>query len=339
MPLSNGRIKLTDIARLTGHTVGTVSKALHDKPGLSPKTRERILRIARENGYIGNALAGSLRSGTTRTAAIILGDIANPLFAIIAKGLIAALARVGYSAILLNSDENGAEEERAVVTALSRNVDGVLLCPTQRDTQSVSLLRRNDTPCVLVCRHFEGDTSLDSAVFDDLRGGRLAAEHLLALGHRDVLFLAGPECVSSARERRQGFFEVMRAAGVQPDPALVREVPITADASDNIARILSEERHYTAVCAFSDYVAWQALYALNERGVRVPQDVSVVGFDDIHSDIRLPIPLTTVGCDKRGLCERAVELLMRRIAEPDAPAMHACMETAFITRGTTRARD
>ena len=122
MPPQNGKLKLRDIARLTGHTVGTVSKALHDKPGLAPKTREYILKVARESGYIGNALAGSLRSGTTKTAAIILGDIANPLFAIMAKGLIAALAQVGYSAILLNSEENNEEEVRAVTTALSRNV-------------------------------------------------------------------------------------------------------------------------------------------------------------------------------------------------------------------------
>ena len=112
MPPQNGKLKLRDIARLTGHTVGTVSKALHDKPGLAPKTREYILKVARESGYIGNALAGSLRSGTTKTVAIILGDIANPLFSIMAKGLIAALARVGYSAILLNSEEDsdGTEE-------------------------------------------------------------------------------------------------------------------------------------------------------------------------------------------------------------------------------------
>ena len=175
--------------------VGTVSKALHDKPGLAPKTREYILKVARESGYIGNALAGSLRSGTTKTAAIILGDIANPLFAIMAKGLIAALAQVGYSAILLNSEENNEEEVRAVTTALSRNVDGVFLCPTQRSTEGVELLRRNGAPCVLVARYFQ-DSGLDSVVFDDLNGGHLAARHLLALGHRDILFLGGPESVS-----------------------------------------------------------------------------------------------------------------------------------------------
>lgn len=335
MPPINGKLKLRDIARLTGHTVGTVSKALHDKPGLAPQTREHILKVARESGYIGNALAGSLRSGTTKTAAIILGDIANPLFAIMAKGLIAALEKVGYSAILLNSEENSEEEVRAVTTALSRNVDGVFLCPTQRGMEGIELLRRNGAPCVLVGRYF-ADSALDSVVFDDLYGGRLAAEHLLNLGHRNVLFLAGPDCVSSARERREGFMEAMREAGVQGDPALIREVGITADASESIAEALSGERRFSAVCAFSDYVAWQVLYALSARGVRVPEDVSVIGFDDIQSDIRMPVPLTTIGCDKHALGEQAVELLMRRIAEPDAPVSQIRLETRLVARGTTR---
>ena len=334
MPPQNGKLKLRDIARLTGHTVGTVSKALHDKPGLAPKTREYILKVARENGYIGNALAGSLRSGTTKTAAIILGDIANPLFSIMAKGLIAALARVGYSAILLNSEEDSEEEVRAVTTALSRNVDGVFLCPTQRSMDGIKLLERNGTPCVLIGRHFQDD-ELDSVVFDDRSGGRIAARHLLSLGHRDVLFLAGPECVSSARERREGFMAEIEAAGAS---ARVCEVPIIADASQNIEQAISQAQGVTAVCAFSDYVAWQVLYALSARGVRVPEDVSVVGFDDVQSEIHLPVLLTTVGCDKRALGERAVELLMRRIAEPDAPVRQVRLETYLVEHDTTRPR-
>ena len=337
MPPQNGKLKLRDIARLTGHTVGTVSKALHDKPGLAPKTREYILKVARENGYIGNALAGSLRSGTTKTAAIILGDIANPLFSIMAKGLIAALARVGYSAILLNSEEDSEEEVRAVTTALSRNVDGVFLCPTQRSMDGVKLLERNGAPCVLIGRCFQDD-ELDSVVFDDLNGGRLAARHLLSLGHRDVLFLAGPECVSSARERREGFMAEMREAGVECNPSRIYEVPITAVATDRIEATLREAKGYTAVCAFSDYVAWQVLYALSARGVRVPEDVSVIGFDDVQSEIHLPVLLTTVGGDKRALGERAVELLMRRIAEPDAPARQVRLETYLVERDTPRPR-
>ena len=335
MPPQNGKLKLRDIARLTGHTVGTVSKALHDKPGLAPKTREYILKVARENGYIGNALAGSLRSGTTKTAAIILGDIANPLFSIMAKGLIAALARVGYSAILLNSEEDSEEEVRAITTALSRNVDGVFLCPTQRSTEGVELLRRNGAPCVLVARYFQ-DSGLDSVVFDDLNGGHLAARHLLALGHRDILFLGGPECVSSARERREGFMAEIEAAGAS---ARVCEVPIIADASQSIEQAISQAQGVTAVCAFSDYIAWQVLFAFSERGVRVPEDVAVIGFDDIQSEIHVPVPLTTIGCDKRAVGDHAVELLMRRIAEPDAPVRQVHIQTHLVQRGTTCPRD
>lgn len=333
MPPRNAKIKLQDIARLTGHTIGTVSKALHDQPGISEKTRARILEVARESGYIGNAMAGSLRSGTSKTAAIILGDIANPLFSIFAKGLVAALARNGYSAILLDSDEDSHREEQAVVTALSRNVDGVFLCPTRADAPGVDVLRRNGVPCVLIGRSLEDDAS-DGVVFDDFRGGYLAADHLLSLGHRRILFLVGPECVSSARERRRGYLAALENAGVGYDPALMQEVGITADASQSIEKVLREGRRFTAVCAFSDYVAWQAIYVLNEHGLRVPEDVSVVGFDDIQSEIRLPVPLTTIGCGKRLLGERAVELFLRRMADPDAPAQQICLPVTLVERHT-----
>ena len=333
MPPRNAKTKLQDIARLTGHTVGTVSKALHNKPGISEKTRARILEAARESGYIGNALAGSLRSGTSKTAAIILGDIANPLFSIFAKGLMDALGRNGYSAILLDSDEDGRREERAVVTALSRNVDGVFLCPTREDAPGVELLRRNGVPCVLIGRSFESD-SPDCVVFDDFRGGYLAAEHLISLGHRRILFLVGPECVSSARERKRGCLAALRDANVACGEGLMQEVGITADASQSIERLLRDGEHFTAVCAFSDYVAWQAIYVLNEHGLRVPEDVSVVGFDDIQSEIRLPVPLTTIACPKRLLGERAVELFLRRLARPDAPMERVCLPVSLVERRT-----
>ena len=336
MPQPNGKLKLRDLARLTGHTVGTVSKALHGKPGLSLDTRERILKAAKETGYIGNALAGSLRSGTTKTVAIILGDISNPLFSIFAKQLIAGLKDSGYSAILLNTDENSLEEERAIVTALSRNVDGVFICPTQQGSANMQLLKHNEVPFVLIGRHFDDD-SFDGVCFDDREGGRLAAEHLLSLGHREILLLTGPDYISSARERKQGFFDAFRALRLSPDPKLIREVDIATDAAVHaVEHAVGEGARFTAVCAFSDYVAWQVIYALNGLGLSVPGDVSVIGFDNIQSDIRLPVPLSTVGCDKRAFGRRAVELLLGRIENPSAPREQVRLKTSLVARGTTK---
>ena len=112
-------------------------------------------------------------------------------------------------------------------------------------------------------------------------------------------------------------------------------MPIVADASQSIEQAISQAQGVTAVCAFSDYVAWQVLCAFSERGVRVPEDVAVIGFDDIQSEIHVPVPLTTIGCDKRAVGDHAVELLMRRIAEPDAPARQVRIQTHLVQRGTT----
>lgn len=335
MSIKNAPPKLMDVARLTGHTVGTVSKALNGKSGLSDKTRERILRAASDLGYVGNSLAGALRSGTTRTAAILIGDIGNPLFSLYARELIAQLSRNGYSAMLLNTDETPDGESRAVVTALSKRVDGVLICPAQQTRENLEFLRKNDVPYVLVGRHFEGGDE-DSVDFDDRAGGRMQAEHLLGLGHRRILLLGGPEYVSSARERRQGYLDAFARAGLSPAPELMREIGIASDAlPGEIEALWKGGLRFSAVCAFSDYVAWQVLCALNALGLRVPGDVSVVGYDNLQSHLNVPIPLTTIHTDKRELAVRAVDCLLKRIQGAGGAVETARLPVRLVIRGTT----
>ena len=200
----------------------------------------------------------------------------------------------------------------------------------------MQLLKANDVPFVLIGRHF-GGAEFDGVCFDDREGGRLAAEHLLSLGHREILLLTGPEYISSARERRQGFFDAFEALGLTPNPKLIREVDIASDATvHTVEHAVREGARFTAVCAFSDYVAWQVIYALNGLGLKVPDDVSVVGFDNIQSDIRLPVPLSTVDCDKRAFGRRAVELLLGRIENPSAPREQVRLKTSLVARGTTK---
>ena len=144
------RAKLTDIAAKTGYTVGTISKALQNREGISPKTRENIIRAAREVGYIANAQAGGLRSGSSKTVAIIVSDIANPLFASEIKQCVQALEASGYRAIVMDTEERSDREEQAIISALSKNVDGVLVCPTQKSKESIQLLQKNGMPFVLL---------------------------------------------------------------------------------------------------------------------------------------------------------------------------------------------
>jgi len=331
------RVKLTDIAAKTGYTVGTISKALQHKEGISQETRENILKAAREIGYIANAQAGGLRSGSSKTIAIIVSDIANPLFSIEIKICVEELEKHGYRAIVMDTEERPEREMQAVISALSKNVDGVLLCPTQKSTDSIDLLRKNGMPFVLMGRRFE-NTDDDYIVCDDEHGGYLAGEHLAKLGHRRILVITADPHISSSRERLHGFCRALEEHGIQPDPELIIQSDASAHNSGRmIDDLLEKGTDFSAIFAFSDYIAWEIIYALNRHGLQVPGDVSVVGFDDIQSHICFPPPLTTVHYPKRMISGKSVELLLRRIARWSEPSVQQVLPSHLVVRETTSA--
>lgn len=331
------RVKLTDIAARTGFTVGTISKALQNKEGISQETRESIMKAAKEIGYIANAQAGGLRSGSSKTVAIIVSDIANPLFAIEIKICVEELEKHGYRAIVMGTEESPEREEQAVVSALSKNVDGVLLCPCQKSTEGVELLRQNGMPFVLMGRRFE-DLDADYVVADDERGGYLAGRHLAELGHRRVLVITAGPHISSSRERLRGFRRAMEERGVPIDPALIVQSDASAHNSTRmIDGLLDSGADFSAIFSFSDYIAWEVIYALNNRGLSVPRDVSVLGFDDVQSHMCFPPPLTTVHFPKRTICTRSIELLMERILRGGEETVHCVLDTHLVVRETTAA--
>lgn len=331
------RVKLTDIAAKTGYTVGTISKALQNKEGISQETRETIIKAANEIGYIANAQAGALRSGSSKTIAIIVSDIANPLFSIEIKTCVEELEKHGYRAIVMDTEERPEREEQAVISALSKNVDGVLLCPTQKDTRSIELLRQNGMPFVLMGRRFE-NAQEDYIVCDDALGGYLAGKHLTQLGHKRILVISADPHISSSRERLAGFERAMEEAGYPIDPALIVHSDASAhESSQMIDELLANGPDFTAIFTFSDYIAWEVIYALNRHGIQVPRDVSVMGFDDIQSHICFPPPLTTVHFPKRMVCRKSVELLLKRIKRGGEGPVQQVLDTYLVVRETTGA--
>ena len=331
------RVKLIDIAAKTGFTVGTISKALQNKEGISQETRESILKAAKEIGYIANSQAGGLRSGSSKTIAIIVSDIANPLFSIKIKICVAELEKQGYRAIVMDTEESPEREEQAVISALNKNVDGVLLCPTQKSTDTIDLLKKNGMPFVLMGRHFE-NIDTDYVVCDDEHGGYLAGKHLAELGHRRVLVITADPEISCSSERLRGFTRAMEEAGIEVDPQLViRSRASGHDAARIMDEVFARKLSFSAIFTFSDYIAWETIYTLNSRGIRVPEDVSVVGFDDVQSHMCFPPPLTTVHYPKRTISMRSVELLLSRIRRDGEEHAQIVLDTHLVVRETTAA--
>lgn len=329
------KVTLKDIAKETGFTINTVSRALKNKEGVAESTRKLIHETARDMGYIADSIAGALRSGETKTIAVIIGDISNPHFSIMVKELEIAAKRFQYSVFIINTDEDYETECQAIYSALSKKVDGIVICPTQKSEPNIELMRRNGIPFVLLGRRFL-EEEMDYVVWDDLKGGYLATQRLIETGHRRILYLNGPSYISSARERLMGYQRALSEAGIPYDKELVRETCIKSGKCHEVINVLLDEgADFDAIFAFSDIIAYEAIWALGERGLSVPKDVAVVGFDNIQSRLFLPVPLTTISAPKGKVARRAMSILLRKMQGRHLDSYyHEIIDTNLVVRET-----
>lgn len=327
-------VTLSDIAKKTGYSVNTVSHALHNKPDISEKTKEYIVKAAKKMGYIANASASSLRSGKSKSVAIIIGDISNPHFSIMIKEIEGRLRKHEYTAIILNTDEDEQLERIAIVSSISKGVDGIILCPVQKTTENIAFMQQSGIPFVLLGRRFE---TLDTnyVVCDDVNGGFAAAKHLIERGHRQLLLLHAPLHISSAHERMIGVERAAKAYGISH---LRRcEVSLTEN-NDAILQALREHADCTGIICFSDLMAMQVCHLLKTLGKRVPQDVSVIGFDNIGSKFFFPLMLSSVTSSKTKMSEKAVDILMDGINGGKSGVQQHILPTEVIARDSTAER-
>ena len=329
------KVTLTDIAKKCRCSVNTVSHALNDKDDISEKTKELIKKTADEMGYIGNSSASFLRSGKSKSVALIVSDISNPHFSIIIKEIEGKLRKKGYTAFVLNTDEDEQTEYKAIKSALEKNVDGVLLCPVQKTQKNVEFLEKTEVPFVLFGRRFE-NRNWDYVVCDDENGGYVAAKELIEMGHKKILYLGGPEYISSSRERVTG---IKRAFDENKDKELIlceKRVPAVFLGDENaLVELLEDYKDCTAIIAFSDMIALEVCHALKIMKKRVPEDVSVLGFDNIVSKFYLPLMLSSVSSSKTSLSALSVDMLMEKIENGKAEQGKVVIPTKIILRETT----
>jgi LacI family transcriptional regulator len=330
------RVTLKDISLKTGYTINTVSRALKNKDDISTQARELIQKTAKEMGYINNSLASSMRSGSTKTIAIIIGDISNPHFAIMVKEIEKSIRKHGYVSLVINTEENSELEEQAIYSALGKQVDGIIICPVQKSVDNIEYLKRTGIPFVLLGRRFER-TDFDYVICDDTNGGYLATKHLLEKEHKRILILKAPDYISSAKERLEGYVKAMNEHQIEVDNDLIQEVGVVSgDSRQVIKRVLDEGIQFTAVVAFNDMMAWEVIYTLNRKGYKVPDNIAVVGFDNIQSRFFFPFPLTTIANSKSKMSKRAVDVLLKKINDPDAHTIfNEIIQTKLIVRDST----
>ncbi|MBO8127131.1 MAG: LacI family DNA-binding transcriptional regulator [Firmicutes bacterium] len=303
---------IKSVAKLAGVSVSTVSRVLNSSGYVSAKTRKLVMDAVAKLDFRPNHVARSLVHRESKTLGLIVPDIANPYFPALARSVEDAASAAGYVVILCNSGNMEESETRYLSWLRQRMVDGVLLASTNQVTPE---RLGQDWPVVLLDRDLEG-LNVDSVRVNNFLGAQEAVLHLVALGHRKIAHLAGPENVTTAKERVAGFRAALALAGINPDDQQVIHGPFSYEFGQaGMAQLLSAGEVPTAVFCANDMIALGALKTCRERGVNVPLEVSICGFDDIFLAEHTDPPLTTVRQPIYEMGQAAVQMLLSRIKE------------------------
>jgi LacI family transcriptional regulator len=333
-------VTIRDVARLADVHPGTVSRALNEQTRalVNPETAERVIRAAQELGYRPNPIARGLKTNRSFTVGVLIPDLTNPLFPPIMRGIEDRLSNAGYTLLTVNTDNDPERERRHVDALVARQVDGFIAATARLHVDLLAEVAAGGTPIVLVNRSLE-DGSLPAVTVDDRQGIRLAVEHVVALGHRRVGHVGGPQNVSTGHQRHLGFLDAMQAAGLEPSPERISFSTAFSEREGARAceELLTREPSTSAIVAANDRLALGCYDTLEAHGLSCPDDVSVVGFNDMPFVDRLHPPLTTVRVPQREIGTVAADLLLAQLTDGNEAARDILLEAQLIIRGSTAA--
>lgn len=308
---------IKDIAKVAGVSHTTVYRALNDKPRISPSTKERIVSIARKCNYQPNVLAQSLVLGRTKTLGLVITTIVNPFYPELAKGIEDTARSLGYTIFLCCTNFDISLERLYIDMLRSRGVDGIIFTSAHSHDPNIARLVKDHFPLILVNRRVYGDPVMrrtDYVVLDNVRGGFLAVEHLIRMGHKRIGVISGSSDSSAVMERLEGARKAFSDYGLNPAELLVLEGDFLKPSGYEAAkRFLGLQNPPTAIFGVNDYMALGAYEAVFDSGLRVPEDIGLIGFNNITFSAMKGIELTTIGQKKYEMGSVAVNILIDRI--------------------------
>jgi LacI family transcriptional regulator len=329
---------INDVAKRAGVSPVTVSRVVNNVGNVSVTTREKVEQAIEELGYVPNVVARSLRSKRTRSLALIVPDVTNTFWTTVARGVEDAAQSSDYSVLLCNTDENPTKQLR-YLDVVSQRVDGVIIAPYDSDARNLSRLRERSVPTVTIDRRIEG-WDVDSVHGDSISGARALVQHLISLGHKRIAVISGPMNTSTAEDRVIGYCLALTEAGISLDPRLIKRGEFRAVSGEHLAyQLLDEGLNPTAIFAANNAIVMGVIDALEKRGLRVPQNIALVCFDDLpHVSHFFPF-LTTVVQPAYDMGLNAAQLLLSQLeAEVNLPPRHVVLPTRLIIRHSCGSR-
>lgn len=326
---------LRDIAKHAGVSVGTASNVLN-RPGLvAPETVKRVQQVIEELGYIPNGYVKQMSAGQSRTLGLVLPNVSNPFFAEVARGVEDAAALKNYAVFICNTGESHAREERFMGVLIEQLVKGVLITPTSLKPGHIKTLKDRGMSVTLIDATSKS-TSECSVSVNDVRGGEIAIEHLVELGHKSIAWVCGPETIPQALERSKGVATAAKLHKVQVET--IRTTGMKFDCGIEAGeKFLNLKDRPTAIFCANDILALGVMRALLSAGVRIPDDVSLIGYDDIDFAPSAAVPLTSIAQPAYQIGFTATQLLL---SECEGIETHAHQDVRFqpelVVRSSTR---
>jgi LacI family transcriptional regulator len=305
---------INDVAKRAGVAPITVSRVINNSGYASEETRRRVEAAIEELGYVPNTLARGLRSKRTNTLALVVTDIANPFFTLIARGVEDTASASGFTVIYCNTDESEAKEEKYINILVQKQVDGVLLVPACNSSKSVNFLHSNNVPIVLIDRSVPGFQT-DLVRCNSETGAYDLVKHLIELGHKRIAAITGPHGVSTSEDRVSGYQHAMSEAGLENLTSVYYGAFTQASGYELANQVLAQNPRPTAIFGANNFLSIGILKALRDANLSVPQDLSVVGFDDLPVSLIVDPILTVAAQPAYEMGQQATQLLLKRLSD------------------------
>ena len=308
-----GYITLKDVAKKAGVSLSAASRALNGRQDVSEETRKRISETARELGYVPNRFAASLKFQKTHTIGVIIEDNANPFWAEVLKGVESQAQEKGYQIILANTSRSYEREVRAIQTLIQRRVDGLLIAPNQEKYDDLFMIRDLGVPFVIIGRHIKAfePMGIPMVYSDEIDGGYRATRHLIERGCKKIAFVGAQSYNTASIERSEGYKTALKEAGIEIDDRLIKTGGIEIDGGyKSVVELIRDGMQFDGIFAYNDLMAFGVIKALKDNKIKIPQEVKIIGYDDIPFSALITPSLTTMRIQKQEMGKESVELLL-----------------------------